>query len=329
MKTITVTIQLILFIVFCIAQHAIAEKINLPENLTIKKNYKPGFGLPVAKVVIAQGNVIIMHQQILEGYPARKGLLLYKSDTLFCLDNSRVSFRLNDGSILSLGSNTQMVITESIYDASNRKRSSFIKMKFGKARFGVTSISDYNQSDFKVRTPTAIVGVRGSDFIIRAKKLLTEIVTFQDTVLEVVNLFAPDIMPALLSDFEKVVIEAEMLTSVVTPISVEDAEAMKQEFMFDDSQDVTDQTTITEPHETNEQTSESSTTNIETSSDMIQIPVDEIVPIDQTPDTDEIEIVMTDTIVEKTSYEENDISEDIHELNVKSEMPGLPGHPIR
>ncbi|KPA18029.1 secreted protein containing FecR protein domain protein [Candidatus Magnetomorum sp. HK-1] len=329
MKTIIFSIKLILFIALCIVTFAFAETVNLPENIVIEKNYKPGFGFSVAKVLIAQGDVFIMHQKIREVYPAKKGINLYKSDTLFCLENSRMSFRCNDGSLLSLGSNTQMVITESIYDASHRKRASFLKMKTGKARFGVTRLSDYNRSDFKVRTPTAIVGVRGSDFIIRAKKLLTEVVTFQDTVLEIVNLFAPDVMPILLSDFEKVVVEAEMLTSVVSPISAEDAEAMKQEFIFEKKQDFTHQTMPTGKHDKFENTSETSTKPIETPTDIILIPEEEIIPIAQTPGTDDIEIVMNDsTNDEIPSNEVSDISQNIHEQNVKSEMPVLPGHPV-
>jgi hypothetical protein len=330
---ITVPIKLIFFLVLCIATHAMAENISLPENIIIEKNYKPGFGLPVAKVLIAQGDVIIMHQQVLEGYTAQKGMLLYKSDTLFCLENSRASFKLNDGSILSLGSNTQMLISESIYDASHGKRASFLKMKAGKARFGITKLSNYNQSDFKVRTPTAIVGVRGSDFIIRAKKLLTEVVTFQDTVLEVVNLFAPDVMPVLLSEFEKVVVESEMLTSVVSPISTEDAESLKQEFIFDDNQesidpiipsvddDTTSAETSTEPITQSDE--------IETPIVVVNIPDDDIVPPIETPEENEIALVTVEEPSEPYDPEIDDISEDIHEKNIKSEMPGLPGSPIR
>jgi len=320
-------IKLILLIIFCITTPAFAEIVSLPDNMIIEETYKPGFGLPVAKVLIAQGEVIIMHQQILEGYPAQKNLFLYKSDTLFCLDNSRVSFRFNDGSILSLGSNTQMVITESIYETSHQKRASFLKMKTGKARFGVTRLNDYNQSDFKVRTPTAIVGVRGSDFIIRAKKLLTEVVTFKDTVLEVVNLFAPDVMPILLSDFEKIVVEAEMLTSVVTPISTEDAEAMKQEFIFDDNQGFFDQASTTEMPDQNENSPDN---QVETSiPDIIEIPEEEIITPEQPPQEEELKPVVVDPPIEPEPDLpiDDDISVDIHEQNVKNEMPGFPGYP--
>jgi len=321
-----------LFLLFCLAAYtyASADELILPENMIIEKNYKPGFGMSVGVVIIAQGNVVVMHQKASEGYSVKNNTSLYKNDTIFCLSNSRVSFRFNDGSILSLGSNTQMMITESIYDEANRKRASFIRMKTGKARFGVTKLSNYQQSDFKVKTPTAIIGVRGSDFIIRAKKLFTEVVTFQDTVLEVVNLFVPDVMPVFLSDFEKVVVEAEMLTSVVTPISEEEAEEFKQEFIFDD------QTIITAVHDNHEVSSETKVENMDQSDgivtppEVIQISEDEIVtPIDEEPIQDDIVLVTSDDTIESTVDLNTEISEDIHESNMKNEMPDLPDHPIR
>jgi hypothetical protein len=327
-KTILV-ILLYMSIQAIIINLAIAEEVLLPDNLVIETEFQPGYGLPVGKISIVQGDVIIMHQQIPKGYPAKKGTHLYKSDTLFCLNNSRVSFEFNDGSILSLGSNTQMVITESIFNASKRRRALFLRMKTGKARFGVPKLSNYNQSDFKVRTPTAIVGVRGSDFIIRARKLLTEVLTFQETVLEVVNLFVPDVMPVLLSDFERVVVEAEMLTSVVTPITDEEAEAVKHEFIFDENQDTTDEslTSTDSNNSTSSEAPKETDETEETSTDIVIVPDDEIVdPKDLEPNDADTELNPSVNST-PTDDPEPDLQEIIHEQIIKSEMPGLPGLP--
>jgi len=180
-----------------------------------------------------------------------------------------------------------------------------------------------------VRTPTAIVGVRGSDFIIRARKLLTEVLTFQETVLEVVNLFVPDVMPVLLSDFERVVVEAEMLTSVVTPITAEEAEAVKQEFIFDENQDTTDESINSTSSETPKETDETPAETDETQTDIVIVPDDEIVvPDDLEPDDTDTDLNSSADTIEPTPDEpEPDLTEIIHEQIIKSEMPGLPGLP--
>ena len=202
----------------------------LPEGLIMKNIYKPGIGSPVGKVVLVQGKAVIIHSNILSGYFAKKDFLLFKGDTIITLPKGRIRFKLNDGSILTQASNTRLVISRSIYDSTKKSRSSFFNMTLGKTRFWVTKMFGFKYSEFRVKTQTAIAGVRGSDFIVRATPNLTEVTALENTSMEVVSLAAPEVMPTLLADFERTMVEEGALPSEAEMVLPEEIEEIKKEF---------------------------------------------------------------------------------------------------
>jgi hypothetical protein len=138
---------------------------------------------------------------------------------------------MNDGSILTLGSRTKLVIDRSVYNVKKKSRFSFFRLALGKARFWAKKLMDFKHSRFKVRTPTAVVGVRGSDFIIKTTPTLTEVTALEETVLEVVSLAFPEAKPMVANDFERTVIEEGALPTEVEIVEPEEIEEMKKEFI--------------------------------------------------------------------------------------------------
>jgi FecR protein len=171
-------------------------------GLVMEKNYTPGLGRPVGFVQQVQGDVVIMHSEVQKGYKAARGLRLYKGDTIRTLENGRIRFKLNDGSILSLASETKLKLTKSVYNKKKKRRSSFFQMALGKARFLVVKVLNFKRSEFKVKTPTAVCGVRGSDFILEATKTETIATALVDTELEYQGLGFLEEPPVILNDFE-------------------------------------------------------------------------------------------------------------------------------
>jgi hypothetical protein len=143
-----------------------------------------------------------MHEDIFKGYRAARGMNLYKGDTVMTLEKSRVRFRMNDGSILSLASETKLKLTKSVYDKKKKRRSSFLRMTIGKARFFVVKMLNFKRSAFKVRTPTAVCGVRGSDFILEATDSETIATALEETELEFQGLAFLEEPPIILKDYE-------------------------------------------------------------------------------------------------------------------------------
>jgi len=200
----------------------------LPAGLVIETKYKPGFGEPAGKVLLVRGEVIIMHADEQIGYMAAEGLPLYKNDTVVTRPASRARLMLNDGSLLTLAPISKLVISRSVYEPQKKSRSTYIEQDGGKIRYWIKKLLGHNPSEFKVKTPTAVAGVRGSDFIITATATRTEVTTFENTELEVVSLAAPHLIPTRLSDFERTIVEAGALPSEVRPVTPEEVNQMMQ-----------------------------------------------------------------------------------------------------
>jgi hypothetical protein len=242
-----------IFTVFAMLVPLLAASISfgamLPEGLVMEEVFEPGYGSAVGKVQLAQGEVVIMHSKQLRGYWAKENLPLYKGDTIVTKEKGRIRFTLNDGSVITLASSTKLVVTQSVYDPSNKTRSTFINMALGKARFWAAKLVNFRRSKFRVKSITAIVGVRGSEWIQivtkvpaplaaneevtkvpawaaneEATKFSTRVIALKDTILEVVSTAAPEELPVILEDFEQtVVLQYEVATEkeMVSPEIIE------------------------------------------------------------------------------------------------------------
>ncbi len=210
------------------------------DGIKVHATYKPGFGAAVGRVMLVQGTVIVTHTGIPDGYRVTKELPLYKGDTLITRPRSRVRFKLNDGSIMTCASRTQLKINQSIYNKSKKTRSSFLSMNIGKARFWVTKMAKMRQANFRVRTPTAVCGVRGSDWVMDVTPTTTQVTTLEDTQLEVLSLATPDADPTLLNDLERTVVEEGEPPSDVESVAPDEVDQLKNEMPVTGTQAGTD-----------------------------------------------------------------------------------------
>lgn len=179
---------------------------------SVSKDYQPGVGNPIGEIRRVSGRVFIMHQDMGSIYSARKNLKLYPGDTVTTKSNGKISFVMNDDSVMTLAPNTTMVLNESVFDPAVKRRTSLINLISGKARFFVKKFADFQHSTFKVRTKTSIAAVRGSDFIIEQVGDRTIITTMDLTVLEVTNTDFPLAQPITVSSFQQLVVAVGELT---------------------------------------------------------------------------------------------------------------------
>jgi len=87
---------------------------------------------------------------------------LYKGDTIKTGSRGRMQIMFIDNSIINLGRNTEMVIEEFIYDKKNKKGALVTNVKEGVFRVMGGAISKIAPQNFKTKTPTATIGIRGS-----------------------------------------------------------------------------------------------------------------------------------------------------------------------
>ncbi|MBN2282428.1 MAG: FecR domain-containing protein [Deltaproteobacteria bacterium] len=202
----------------------------VPSGLVIQDTFVPGLGAPVGSVHMVEGEALLIHADSKIGYRAAKDLPLFKGDLLITGEGGKLQFALNDGSQILLSSETHLVITQSMYDRAENTRSSFMDMSVGRVRFLVTKFIGPGSFDFKVKTETAIIGVRGSDFIVGATPQLTETTALKDTSIAVASLAYPDEKPVLLFDYERTIIKIGERPSAAMKVMPEEIERMLEEF---------------------------------------------------------------------------------------------------
>lgn len=202
----------------------------LPEGVVMQETFQPGHGYAVGAVQLVQGEVVIVHEGELHGYWAQSDFPLFKGDMIVTLEKGRIRFKLNDESLITLASNTKLEITQSVYEPQNKVRSSLINMVLGKARFWASKLLDFRRSQFKVKSLTAVIGVRGSEWVEEVSLTATRITTGPDTTLEVVPAAAPEALPTVLEDFQATTIEEGRLPSEVESIAPEVYEQLQTPF---------------------------------------------------------------------------------------------------
>jgi FecR protein len=97
--------------------------------------------------------------------PVRLATPVYMNDHFETDLSSKATFTFDDGSTLTLAEGSIVNITKHIYDPSKDLRQTIIHLSRGTVRFVVTK-GKARGSMFKVITPTAIAGVRGTEFVV-------------------------------------------------------------------------------------------------------------------------------------------------------------------
>lgn len=141
-------------------EYAPIEKL-LPPDVKVQPGFKEGVGPVIGNVQVVQGEVFVFHKGQSAAYKLVQDHPLYNGDTVVSGERARLNARLQDKSVFSLAPNSKLVLDESIYNVQKDERSSTLSLLFGKARFIVAKIT--GKSDYNIKTPTAVCGLRGSD----------------------------------------------------------------------------------------------------------------------------------------------------------------------
>ncbi len=119
----------------------------------------------VGKIVFARGEAVVLRVE--EGQVKSLTNITFNDD-IYAMDTlqtkkgeMRVLF--GDQTVLSLGENSKVIITEHVYKAKQGVRKSIFDILKGKVRTIVEKIPNEKDSDVVLRTPTAVAGIRGTD----------------------------------------------------------------------------------------------------------------------------------------------------------------------
>ncbi len=104
-----------------------------------------------------------------QNLPALSGQGLREGDRVVTGPNSAAAITLQDGTVFAVGSNASVDLTHYIFDTSSQNGSLLLNLLQGTLRMVTGIMGKTNPELIKVTTPTSVVGVRGTDFIVEAQ----------------------------------------------------------------------------------------------------------------------------------------------------------------
>jgi len=131
--------------------------------------------------MVVKGSVKTISKDNLET-PAKVGAKVFAGDTVITDTDSRAKIVMSDRNVINISPNTKMKIEEYINEAKNKNVK--ISLLEGKIRNNVEQKYDNDKNKFEVKTPNAVAGVRGTQFITsyyEANKT-TEVITLNGQV---------------------------------------------------------------------------------------------------------------------------------------------------
>lgn len=120
----------------------------------------------VGWVAEVSGRAIVMrdlNSDAFEVEEAKKGTPVYLGDEIRTFTDSNLTVHFEDDSLLTLSNDTSVRISEWVYDKEKKENRSYFELFNGHVRGLLKTLFGWS-SEMKVKTPTSIVGVKGSDF---------------------------------------------------------------------------------------------------------------------------------------------------------------------
>jgi len=135
------------------------------QGLEIKDTFIPSQGFQEAgRIDALDGHVVVIHRASGEAYFGREGDPVFENDTLETLVDSRCRLRFQNGDVVSMAEETRFGVDVYQDRRQEGKSESLLSMIKGKAMFYALRLFRHKKRRFNVKTPTAVVGVRGTKF---------------------------------------------------------------------------------------------------------------------------------------------------------------------
>lgn len=99
-------------------------------------------------------------------HPVNLGDALYEGDRLIVASQGSVGISFKDETLVSLGGGSEFLLNRYAYDPTTRGGQVEASILKGTMRFVTGLIGRTNPQAIQVNTPTATMGVRGTDFIV-------------------------------------------------------------------------------------------------------------------------------------------------------------------
>lgn len=98
--------------------------------------------------------------------PAVPNMKLLSADKILSGPNSAVGVTLQDGTLMSFGAKSVSQLNEFHYDPVKHDGNMLVSLLKGSMRFVTGLLGKHNPNAVAIHTPTATIGMRGTDFIV-------------------------------------------------------------------------------------------------------------------------------------------------------------------
>ena len=124
---------------------------------------------PVARVTLGLGSSVVRHHNVAEEVQLRRGDSVYAGDRIETQSNGHVHLRFSDDALVSVRPNSRLKISRYDYDPSNPSASTVkFELEEGVTRAISGKAAKEARERFRLNTPIAAIGVRGTDFVVSA-----------------------------------------------------------------------------------------------------------------------------------------------------------------
>lgn len=131
---------------------------------------------------VVKGKVLIKNKSG-KTSKARIGMRVYPQDAIKTEKNSRAKIVMTDQNVINVSPETEVKLSKYEFDEKSDKKDVLIDVIYGKIRNKVSQKYE-GKNKFQVKTPSAVAGVRGTDFLTsydrRSQK--SEVITFEGRV---------------------------------------------------------------------------------------------------------------------------------------------------
>lgn len=134
----------------------------------------------VGKFVQVEGRVDVLREGKSVAAPVKPGDNVSMGDVVRTKSDGKAEILFNDGTNLKLAPETRIKIDEYTFNQDNTRSKAFLNLLRGKVRAVVSKTKNLpvstSSSSFNVQTPTAVAGVRGTDFFVFYDRGMTGVV---------------------------------------------------------------------------------------------------------------------------------------------------------
>jgi hypothetical protein len=125
----------------------------------------PTLAAEAGRVKVSKGEVQIERDG--KRLPAPVGAAIHARDTVKTGPDGSVGITFQDNSLLSAGPNSELVIERFVFDSTTHKGEFDTALKKGTLAVVSGKIVKQSPEALRVKTPAAIMGVRGTEFVVK------------------------------------------------------------------------------------------------------------------------------------------------------------------